>query len=56
MSEKILGPKPAESKKVSFTVEEINQILQILNEIPAKYVTQLIAFIQQEAKTQLEKD
>jgi hypothetical protein len=41
---------------VTFTVDEINQILNVLGEIPAKYSLDLVTFIRGTAQKQLKKD
>lgn len=38
--------------KVTFTETELNKILKILGEAPAKYVIEVINFIQDKAKEQ----
>ena len=41
---------------ITFTVDEINQILNVLGEIPAKYSLDLVSFIRGTAQKQLKKD
>jgi primosomal protein N'' len=42
------------AQTVTFTLEEVNQILNILGEVPAKYSLDLVTFIRGKAQSQLQ--
>ena len=43
------------TQTVNFTVDQVNDILQALGDIPAKYVTGIIKFIRDTAEAQLKQ-
>lgn len=43
------------NKMISFTVQEINDMLGVLGDVPAKYSLDLIAFIKGKAQEQLKE-
>ena len=42
----------SDTQTISFTLEEVNSILTVLGEIPAKYSLDLVQFIRSKAKEQ----
>jgi hypothetical protein len=43
----------ATDKQVVFSLDEVNQILQVLGEVPARYSLDLITFIRGKAQEQI---